>query len=149
KVSDPYRWMEDLNSPELKQWIDAENAVTFKYLESLSVRRTLQKRITELYNYPRVSTPYFEGGRWFYSRNTGLQRQSVMFTRPSLDAAEAVILDPNKLSPDGSIAMSLFDPAPDGAHFAYGQSEGGSDWSTFYVREISTGRQLSDVIRWV
>jgi prolyl oligopeptidase len=149
KVADPYRWMEDLNSPELKQWVTAENAVTFKYLDSLPVRNALKNRITQLYNYPRVSIPYYRGRHWFYSRNTGLQRQSVIFTRESLTGPETIAIDPNKLSPDGSTALSTFDPAPDGQHFAYGQSEGGSDWSTYYVRELATRRQLSDVIRWV
>src|SRR5436190_1891748 len=149
KVADPYRWMEDLNSPEVKQWIDAENAVTFKYLDALPVRDRLKQRITEVYNYPRVSTPYFQGRHWFYSRNTGLQRQSVIFTRETLSGPETVVIDANQLSPDGSVALSNFDPAPDGQHFAYGQSEGGSDWSTYYVRELATGTQLPDVIRWV
>src|SRR5947209_7260776 len=81
KIADPYRWMEDLNAPEVKQWVDAENAVTFKYLDALPVRDAFKKRITDLYNYPRVSTPYYQGRHWFYSRNTGLQRQSVIFTR--------------------------------------------------------------------
>jgi prolyl oligopeptidase len=141
--------MEDLNSPELKRWIDAENAITFKYLDALPDRDALKTRITELYNYPRVSPPRFEGRHWFYTRNTGLQRQSVVFTRETLNGPETVVLDPNRLSPDGSIAMSSFDPAPDGQHFAYGQSEGGSDWSTFYVRELATGKQLPDQIKWV
>jgi prolyl oligopeptidase len=148
-VADPYRWMEDLNSPELKQWIDAENAITFKYLDGLPIRDALKKRITELYNYPRVTTPHYEGGRWFYSRNTGLQRQAVVFVRNALTGPERVLIDPNQLSPDGSVALSAYYPSPDGKHFAYGQAEGGSDWSTFYVREVDSGRQLSDVIRWV
>jgi prolyl oligopeptidase len=149
KVPDPYRWMEDLNAPDVKQWVDAENAVTFKYLDSLPVRDAFKKRITDLYNYPRVTTPYFQGRRWFYSRNTGLQRQSVVFTRETLTGPETVVVDPNQLSPDGSVALSSFAPAPDGQHFAYGQSEGGSDWSTYYVRELASGKQLPDVIRWV
>src|SRR5438876_9604021 len=91
KVADPYRWMEDLNAPEVKQWVDAENAVTFKYLDSLPMRDALKQRITELYDYPRVSTPYFEGRRWFYSRNTGLQRQSVVMTRETFSGPEAVL----------------------------------------------------------
>src|SRR6476660_2069208 len=81
KVADPYRWMEDLNSADVKQWVDAQNAVTTKYLDALPVRDALKKRITELYDYPRISAPYFEGRHWFYSRNTGLQRQSVVMTR--------------------------------------------------------------------
>jgi prolyl oligopeptidase len=149
KVADPYRWMEDLNSPELKQWIDAENAITFKYLDSLPVRDALKARLTELYNYARVTPPRYVGRHYFYNRNTGLQKQSVVFTRETLNGPETVVLDPNQLSPDGTTALSSFDPAPDGQHFAYGQSEGGSDWSTFYVRELGTGKQLPDEIKWV
>jgi prolyl oligopeptidase len=149
KIADPYRWMEDLNAPEVKQWIDAENALTSKYLDSLPVRDALKKRITDLYNYPRVSVPYFEGRRWFYSRNTGLQRQNVIFTRETLTGPETIAIDANQLSPDGSVQLSDFEPSPDGVHFAYGQAEGGSDWSTYYVRELSSAKQLSDVIRWV
>lgn len=149
KVADPYRWMEDLNAPELKQWVDAENAVTSKYLDVLPMRDALKTRITALWNYPKVSAPRYRGRRWFYNRNTGLQRQSVVFTRETLNGSETVAIDPNQLSPDGSVALSGFDPSPDGQHFAYGQSEGGSDWSTYYVRELNGGKQLPDVIRWV
>ena len=148
-VADPYRWMEDLNAPELKPWVEAENAVTFKYLDALPLRDRLKTRITELWNYPKVSVPRYEGRHWFYTRNSGLQRQSVVFTRETLNGSETVALDPNSLSPDGAIALSGFIPAPDAQHFAYGQSEGGSDWSTYYVRELSSGKQLPDVIRWV
>src|SRR5581483_4451811 len=148
-VADPYRWMEDLNSPELKKWVEAENAVTFKYLDALPQRDALKKRITELYDYRRVTIPHYEGRRWFYTRNTGLQRQNVVFTRETLSGPETVVVDPNQLSPDGSVALSSFDPAPDGQHYAYGQSEGGSDWSTIYVRELGSTKQLPDVIKWV
>jgi prolyl oligopeptidase len=149
RVADPYRWMEDLNAPEVKTWVDAENAVTFKYLDALPLRDTLKTRITELWNYPKITAPRYVGRHWFYNRNSGLQRQSVVFTREATNGAESVVLDPNSLSPDGSIALSRFVPAPDARHFAYGQSEGGSDWSTYYVRELATGRQLPDAIRWV
>src|SRR6476660_4314686 len=149
KVGDPYRWMEDLNGAELKKWVDAENAITFAYLDALPIRDALKKRITELWNYPKVTAPRYEGRHWFYNRNSGLQRQSVVFTRETLNGSETVALDPNTLSPDGSVALSGFVPAPDAQHFAYGQSEGGSDWSTYYVRELGTGKQLPDVIRWV
>ena len=149
RIADPYRWMEDLNSPDVKAWVDAQNAVTFKYLEALPSREPLRARITELWNYARVSTPYYKGGRWFYYRNTGLQRQSVMYTRASLTSAESVALDPNTLSPDGSIALSDFAASPDGKRFAYGLSEGGSDWSTYHVRELQGGKEAPDTIRWV
>jgi prolyl oligopeptidase len=149
RVPDPYRWMEDLNAPDVAKWVEAQNAATFKYLDTLPMREGLRKRITELWNYARVSAPYYKGGRWFYSRNSGLQRQAVVFTRTSLTSPETVALDPNALSPDGSIALSDFAPSPDGARFAYGLSEGGSDWSTFHVRDLKSGKDLADTIRWV
>ncbi len=148
-VADPYRWMEDLDSPELRRWVDAQNALAFRYLDALPERDALKARITELWNNATVTPPRYEGGRWFYRRNTGLQRQSVVFMRETLDGPDTVVLDPNRLSPDGSMALSGFVPSPDGRHFAYGQSQGGSDWSTFYLRELGTGRQLADEIRWV
>jgi prolyl oligopeptidase len=149
KVADPYRWMEDLNAPEVKQWVDAENAITFKYLDALPIRDTLKERITDLWNYPKVSVPSYEGRHWFYTRNKGLERQSVVFTRESLTGPETVVIDPNTLSPDGGVQLSSWVPSPNAQHLAYGQSEGGSDWSTVYVRELSSGKQLSDVIKWV
>src|SRR4051812_2048633 len=131
KIPDPYRWMEDLNAPEVKAWVNAQNAVTFKYLDALPARERLRSRITELWNYARVSAPYYRGGHWFYSRNTGLQRQSVIYTRASLTSAESIAIDPNSLSPDGSVALADFVASPDGKRFAYALSEGGSDWSTY------------------
>jgi len=147
KVADPYRWMEDLNAPEVKQWIEAENAVTFKYLDGLPVRDALKKRITDLWNYPKVSVPMYEGRHFFYTRNKGLERQAVVFTREALTGPETVVIDPNALSPDGSVQLSSWVPSPDAQHIAYGQSEGGSDWSTVYVRDLATGKQTSDVVR--
>jgi prolyl oligopeptidase len=149
KVPDPYRWMEDLNAPEVKQWIEGENAITFKYLDSLPIRNALKTRITDLWNYPKVSVPFYEGRHWFYNRNKGLEKQSVVFTRESLTGPETVVIDPNTLSPDGSVQLSSWVPSPNAQHLAYGQSEGGSDWSTVYVRDLTSGKQLSDVIRWV
>jgi prolyl oligopeptidase len=149
KIADPYRWMEDLNAPELKTWIDAENAITFKYLDALPDRDALKKRITELWNYPKVGMPRFLGRHWFYTRNSGLQRQSVIFVRETMAGPEKVAIDPNELSPDGSVALSYWAPSPDGQHLVYGQSEGGSDWSTIHVRDLSSGKTLTDVVRWV
>jgi prolyl oligopeptidase len=148
-VADPYRWLEELNAPETAQWVAAENAVTGAYLATLPMRAPLKARITELWNYPKVSAPRWQGGRWYYSRNSGLQRQSVMYSRATLDGPEQVVLDPNRLSPDGSIALSGFVPSPDGRYVAFGQSEGGSDWSTYVVRSLANGRATGDTVRWV
>ncbi len=149
KVADPYRWMEDLNAPDVAQFVRAENALTEQYLSALPMRERFRSRITELWNYPKVGLPFREAGRLFYTKNTGLQRQSVWYSRPKLDALEKMVLDPNALSPDGSVALSLFAPSPDGRYLAYGLSQGGSDWSTVYVRELSTTRQLTDTVRWL
>src|SRR5437899_871477 len=113
KVADPYRWMEDLNAPELKKWIDAENAVTFKYLDALPLRDPLKKRITELWNYPKVTPPRYEGRHWFYNRNSGLQRQSVVFTRETVNGPETDALDTNRLSADGAAERLRVAPGPD------------------------------------
>ena len=147
-VADPYRWLEAIESPEVTAWAAAEDRVTMGYLRALPGRDALKERITALFNYPRTGAPFWEGGRWFYSKNSGLQRQNVWYTRPTLDGAEEVVIDPNQLSPDGSVALSAFAPAPDGRHVAYGQSEGGADWMTVYVRALSTGRNTADTLRW-
>jgi len=149
KVADPYRWMEELNAPDVAQWVKAENGVTEQYLGTLPMRERFRFRITELWNYPKVGLPFREAGKLFYTKNSGLQRQSVWYMRATPDAPETLVIDPNVLSPDGSIALSLFAPSPDGRHFAYGLSQGGSDWSTVYVRDLSTGKQLGDTLKWL
>jgi prolyl oligopeptidase len=149
KVTDPYRWMEDLNAPDLAEWVKAENAVTESYLATLPMRAWFKTRITELWNYPKVGLPFLEAGRLFYSKNSGLQRQSVWYTRPSLDGAEGMVIDPNTLSPDGSVALAGFSPSPDGRYLLYGISQGGADWRTLLVRDLATGKQLADTVRWL
>jgi prolyl oligopeptidase len=149
KVADPYRWMEDLDSKAVADWIAAQNALTFHYLDSLPMRDTLKARITELWNYPKVSLPYIEAGRLFYRRNSGLEKQSSLFVRRSLDTEPMLLLDPNKLWPDGSTSLAGTSPSPDGNMLAYMTSEGGADWETVHVRNLSTGQDLSDVIKWM
>jgi prolyl oligopeptidase len=149
RVADPYRWLEDLNARETANWVSAQNAVTDAYLAALPGRDAIKQRITALYSFARTSTPYYEGGHWFYGRNSGLQRQSPIYVRKSLAGPERVAIDPNVLSPDGSVSLSGFVPSPDGRHFAYGLSEGGSDWSTYHVRSLATGTPTADTVRWV
>jgi prolyl oligopeptidase len=149
KIADPYRWMEDLNATDVAQWVKAQNSVTEKFLATLPMRERFRSRITELWNYPKVGLPFREANRLFYTKNSGLQKQSVYYMRASLDAPEQIVIDPNVLSPDGSVALSLFTPSPDGRYLAYGQSQGGSDWSTVYVRTLTGNRQLSDTVKWI
>jgi prolyl oligopeptidase len=148
-VRDPYRWLEDLNSAETKDWIKAQNSVTFEYLESLPLRAAFLKRITELWNYPKVSTPWWAGGRLWYRRNSGLQLQSVVYFRDKIDSAPVAVLDPNALSPDGSVSVNQITPSPDGKLVAYALSDEGEDWRTLRVRDIASGADLDDSIRWV
>jgi prolyl oligopeptidase len=149
KVADPYRWMEDLDSADVASWVAAENKVTFDYLAGLPRRERFNKRITELWNYPKVSIPVREGGRYFYQKNSGLQRQSPLYVRESLTAAPALVLDPNVLSPDGSVSLAQWMPSPDGKMLAYGLSEGGADWETVHVRDLDKGQDLNDEVRWM
>jgi prolyl oligopeptidase len=148
-VPDPYRWMEDLESKELADWIAAENRVTTGYLESLPLRAPFQKRITELWNYPKTGIPVRDGGRIFYSKNSGLQRQSPLFMRTSLTADPVVVLDPNALWPDGGTSLAQYEPSPDGRMLAYGMSEGGADWRTLRVRDIDRKQDLADDVQWM
>src|SRR5688572_13586149 len=149
RIADPYRWLEAIDSNSVAEWVKSQNAVTMPYLAALPGRDLLKQRITALYDFPRTGAPFWEGSRWFYTKNTGLQRQNVWYARRTLTGSEEVVLDPNQLSPDGSIALSGFSPSPDGNSLAYGLSEGGSDWSTWYVRDLRSGKNAADTIRWV
>ncbi len=149
RVPDPYRWMEDLDAPELAAWRDAQNALTFSYLGRLPLRDRLRERITTLWDYPKTGIPVREGGRYFYVKNSGLQRQAPIYVRDALDAAPAIVIDPNVLSPDGSVSLAQWSPSPDGRLLAYGLSQGGADWQTIHVRDLSTGRDLDDAVEWM
>jgi prolyl oligopeptidase len=149
RIADPYRWMEELGSRETSAWITAQNALTHAYLDKLPLRDVLRKRITELWDYPKVSLPYREGGRLFYRKNSGLQKQSVLFTRRSLNGPAQVVLDPNALWPDGSIALFGYTGSPNGKLLVYAVSEGGEDWQTLRVRDLTTMQDLRDSVRWV
>ena len=149
KVADPYRWLEDLDSKEVAAWVAAQNKTTFGYLESLPLREPFRRRITELWDYPKIGLPRREGGRYFYAKNSGLQRQAPVFVRDSLTAAPTVVIDPNALWPDGSISLARWAPSPDAGLFAYAVSEGGADWQTIRVRDLTSGKDLADEVRWV
>ena len=149
RVGDPYRWMEDLEAPEVARWIKAQNDLTFGYLERLPMREHFKRRITELWNYPKTGVPVREGGRLFYTRNSGLQKQAPIYVRDSLTAGARVLLDPNVLSKDGSLSLSQWKPSPDGRLLAYTLSEGGADWRTIHVRDIQQNRDLDDRVKWM
>ncbi|MCB9566428.1 MAG: S9 family peptidase [Myxococcales bacterium] len=149
KVADPYRWLEDPDSPETRAWVEAENKVTFGYLESLPARAAITKRLTELWNYERYGVPYREGGRYFWSRNDGLQNQNVIYTAKSPSAEPKVVIDPNTLSADGTVALSGMAVSPNGKLLAYGIAASGSDWQEYRVREIDSGKDREDLLKWI
>ena len=149
KVADPYRWLEDDNAAETKAWVAAQNKVTFHYLDQIPERARLKERLTKLWNFERYGIPFKQGGRYFYSKNDGLQNQSVLYVADSLDAPPRVLLDPNKLSPDGTVALSGYRISEDGNLMAYGLSTSGSDWNEWKVRDVRTGADTGDHIKWV
>ncbi len=148
-VADPYRWLEDDNSRETQEWVKAQNVVTFGYLAQIPQRKGLGERLTKLWNFERYSAPSKYGGRYFFSKNDGLQNQAVLYVAEALDAAPRVLLDPNTLSPDGTVALSGAAISEDGNLLAYGLATAGSDWQEWKVRDVRTGQDLSDHIRWV
>jgi prolyl oligopeptidase len=149
KVEDPYRWLEDDYSEETKTWVEAQNAVTFAYLASLPDREPLRKRLTELWNYPRYGAPFKRGGRYFFFKNDGLQNQSVLYKQASLEAEPELLLDPNLLSERGTAALSMLAMSKDGRWLAYGIAMSGSDWQEFRVRNVATGIDSEDYLKWI
>src|SRR5271169_4530025 len=144
KVADPYRWLEDTDSAETHAWVEAENKLTFGYLEQIPYRQAIRDRLTKLWNYERFTVPSQHGGRYFFQHNTGLQNQNVLLVAESLTAEPRVLLDPNTLSTDGTVALS-----DTGKLMAYGLATSGSDWNEWHVRDIDTGKDLSDDLKWV
>ncbi len=151
EVADPYRWLEDdvRKSEQVAQWVAAENKVTFRYLESIPQRERIRARLTELWNYARYSSPFKKGGRYYYLKNDGLQNQAVLYTMDSLRGKARVLIDPNQWSKDGTIALAGTAPGDDGKYIAYRVAEAGSDWATWRVMEIASGRVLDDELKWV
>jgi prolyl oligopeptidase len=148
-VADPYRWLEDRSDPATKRWVDAQNAVAQPFLEAIPARERIKQRLTELWNHERYDVPVKRGGRYFFRRNDGLQNQSVLYVADSLDAAPRVVLDPNKLSADATVSVEEIVPSPDGKLVAYGVSDGGTDWRIWRIRDVATGTDLSDELRFL
>jgi prolyl oligopeptidase len=149
KVADPYRWLEDDNSAETKAWVEAQNKVTFGYLAQIPARERIRQRLTELWDFERFGVPSRRGDRYVFWRNSGLQNQNVYYTMKSLREAPRELLDPNKFSADGTVALTSMAVSEDGKLLAYGTSASGSDWQEWRVRDIESGQDLPDVIRWV
>lgn len=149
KVKDPYRWLEDTESEETAAWVTSQNEVTQRYLQSITARSAIRERLEMLWNYERYALPRRRGSTYFYTHNDGLQNQSVLYTADSLDASRKVLLDPNQLSEDGTIALAGAVPDDEGKLLAYALADGGSDWRTWKVRNVSTGKDLDDVVQWV
>ncbi|MEH2152867.1 prolyl oligopeptidase family serine peptidase [Nostoc sp.] len=148
-VTDPYRWLEDPDSEETRTWIEAQNQVTFSYLSEIPAREKIKQRLTKLWDYEKYGIPFKEGDRYFYFKNDGLQNQSVLYTLKTLDDQPKVLLDPNKLSEDGTVALSGLSISEDGKLLAYGLSSSGSDWQEWKVRDVETGEDLQDHLKWI
>ncbi len=156
-VADPYRWLEDPDSEDTRAWIEAQNQVTFGYLSEIPAREKIKQRLTKLWDYEKYGIPFKEGEslqdgsteRYFYFKNDGLQNQSVLYTLKTLDDEPKVLLDPNKLSEDGTIALSGLSISEDGKLLAYSLSASGSDWQEWKVRNVETGEDLQDYLKWI
>lgn len=148
KVADPYRWLEDTDAPDTRDWLVEQQAMTERWLGGIDARPSLRERLTELWDHPRRSAPWRRGERWFQLRNSGLQAQQVLWTMPSPDAEGEVLIDPNTWSGDGTAALTGMAFSKDGRWLAYARSDHGSDWMTWRVRRIGDDRDQPDVIEW-
>ena len=149
KIADPYRWLEDDNAAETKAWVTEQNKVTSAFLAGIPKRAQIRERLAKLWNFERYGEPFERGGRYFWTYNSGLQNQRVLYTADSLEATPRVLLDPNTLSADGTVSLKDTTPSEDGTLLVYGLSRAGSDWEEFRVREVATGEDREDHIKWV
>ena len=149
KVADPYRGLEDPDSTDTQAWVEAENKVTFPFLESIPQRKAIQNRLTAMWNYERYGVPFKRGGRYFFTKNDGLQNQSPLYTTKSMSEEPKVLLDANLLASDGTVSLAGYDVTEDGKYMAYGLAASGSDWNEWKVRDIETGKDLEDLLKWV
>jgi prolyl oligopeptidase len=151
RIADPYRWLENdvRQDPQVRAWVTAQNALSGRFLAALPGRAAIRARMTQLYDYERFGLPERAGGRYFYTRNDGLQNQSVLYVREGLQGAPRVLIDPNIWARDGATALAEWHPSEDGRHLLYSVQDGGTDWRTVRVLDVATGRPTSDEVRWV
>ena len=149
KVADPYRWLEDDNSPETIKWVEGENKATFDYLAKIPYRQKIKERLATLLNYPKYGSPFRRGENYFFFKNDGLQNQSVLYVQKGLEGTPELFLDPNKLSADGTSRLISFALSRDGKYAAYTVSTGGSDWEDCFVMEVATKKKLPDALSWL
>jgi prolyl oligopeptidase len=148
QVPDPYRWLETTSDPETARWVAAQNEVTESFLAAVPARESIRAQVTAMWDYPKMTVPFERGGWWFQFRNPGLDAQPVLCLLDGPGGPARPLLDPNTLSGDGTTAVSSADVSNDGSLLAYATSDGGSDWLTWRIREVATGRDLDDVIEW-
>jgi prolyl oligopeptidase len=149
KIADPYRWLEDDNSAETAEWVKAENKVTYDYLSKIPFRESVKKRLTQLWNYEKISAPFKRGGMYFFYKNDGIQNQSILYKKKDLNAEPSVVLDPNKLSTDGTVALANIEFSKDGKTLGYAISKAGSDWEEIHFLDVESGKKLNDELKWV
>ena len=145
-VADPYRWMENVESPEVAHWVEAQNAIAAPFLHAIPGHGEIKNRLTELWNYERFGVPWKDGGLYFFTRNDGLQDQDVVYVAESLESESRVLLDPNTFSEDATIALAGMSISPNGRYVAFSTSDGGTDWNSWRVREVASGEELEDVV---
>ncbi|AQG81748.1 prolyl oligopeptidase family serine peptidase [Spirosoma montaniterrae] len=148
-VADPYRWLEDDRSAETAEWVKAQNKVTFDYLEKIPYRKQLQTRLEQIFNYPKYSAPRRKGDWFYFSKNDGLQNQSVLYRQKGLNGTPEVVIDPNKLSADGTTRLGAFSLSNDGRYAVVGTSKGGSDWQEYRIMNLDTKQYLPETLEWV
>ncbi|MBK7409790.1 MAG: S9 family peptidase [Saprospirales bacterium] len=148
-VADPYRWLEVDTAADVEAWVKAQNEVTYGYLEQIPYRQAIRQRYEELFNYPKLSSPFKAGDYYFFYKNDGLQNQAVIYFQKGLDAEPEVFMDPNALSADGTVAIALVGISKDNRYVAYSRNEAGSDWQELHVMEIATKQELPDLLKWV
>jgi prolyl oligopeptidase len=149
KVADPYRWLENVDSDDVHEWVTEENSVTEKYLSQIPYREKLRTRLEQLFNYPRMRAPQKVGKYYFFFKNSGLQNQSILYRQEGLHGSPEVFLDPNKLTVDGTQSLGFTTYSNDDKYLAYAVHKSGSDWEDVFVKDIATGAQLSDHLEWV